>query len=1000
MEAGRSQRAEKIGLQPKNGDGDRRRKRNKNEGSERRQQQRKGDQSQRKGSQQESLIKSDKIGSGGLKTLYLNAQSILSKLPDLEATAFDSKPDLILITESWCNANIEDNILNITGFELIKDLRSDRTDTTNGIGGGLLVYARKGLVILSIDKVNDFNQYVHFRVKTSICDLNVFLIYRPPSSSVLNYNMLCDVIKTAPKDSLIIGDINLPNINWKNLTSDNFSRDFMNSCIDNNFVQYIDFPTHRKNNILDLVLSNNDCVINVENLGPLSNSDHVMLLIHSCVDFLVNDSNEIKLAWSKANYDEMKNNLTEKNWSNVLSSDNIESNWQSFKSVINDVIKRHVPISNKSDNNSKPIWMNSHITRLKRRKTVLYKRMKLTNSENDIKNYKTAEKELRKATRRAKRKIEVKISKKSGNDGKNCFNRYIKSKLSNHTGIGPLIDENGQVTGDSKKMADILNNQFSSVFTPDTDIHQDIPNMNVEEELNRIVITDEEIRNKIDSLKFGKAPGPDGISSSILKNLKEQLVEPLRILFQQSIDQECVPEDWKQAKVVPLFKKGAKGVAANYRPVSLTSTVCKLLESIIRDAITDHLIRYNLLRDSQHGFTANRSCQTNLIEFMDLITSIIDDGDPVDVVYLDFSKAFDKISHSKLCSKLKAHGVNGKVLNWIKDWLTNRKQWVTVNGFLSDEANVISGVPQGSVLGPILFIIYINDIDEAVTNLIDMLRKFADDTKMAKRIKSDNDTVLLQKCLDNLFEWSSKWSMEFNTKKCKVMHFGRNNPQHQYNINGDLLESVNKEKDIGVKITSNLKPSEHCQEAAGRARAVLGQISRCFHYRDKHVFLKLFKQYVRPHLEFSSAVWSPWLIGDINILEQVQIKALRMISGLQTRDYLGQLKELNLWSLQKRRIMLDLLQAYKIVHGIGNIKCNMKLVGQRTQNFRTTRSQADEFNLTKERCRLDCRKHFFTNRIVELWNSLPSEIKHITPVKKFKSKLIIWMNERKLTDMD
>ena len=161
MEAGRSQRAEKIGLQPKNGDGDRRRKRNKNEGSERRQQQRKGDQSQRKGSQQESLIKSDKIGSGGLKTLYLNAQSILSKLPDLEATAFDSKPDLILITESWCNANIEDNILNITGFELIKDLRSDRTDTTNSIGGGLLVHARKRLVILSIDKVNDFNQYVN-----------------------------------------------------------------------------------------------------------------------------------------------------------------------------------------------------------------------------------------------------------------------------------------------------------------------------------------------------------------------------------------------------------------------------------------------------------------------------------------------------------------------------------------------------------------------------------------------------------------------------------------------------------------------------------------------------------------------------------------------------------------------------------------------------------------------------------------------------------------------
>ena len=946
------------------------------------------------------MIKSDKIGGGGLKTLYLNAQSILSKLLDLEATAFDYKPDLILITESWCNENIDDNILNIKGFELIKDLRSDRTDTTNGIGGGLLVYARKGLVILSIDKINDFNQYVHFKVKTSICDLNIFLIYRPPSSSVLNYNMLCEVVRAAPKDSLIIGDINLPNIDWRNLTSDNFSRDFMNSCIDNNFVQYIDFPTHRKNNILDLVLSNNDCVISVENLGPLSNSDHVMLLIHSCVDFLVNENNEVKLDWSKANYDEMKNNLLNKNWLNVLNSDNIESNWQSFKSVINEVIKKNVPISNRSDNSSKPIWMNGHIKRLQRRKTVLYKRMKITNSDNDKKVYHETEKELRKAIRRAKRKIEVKISKKSGNEGKNCFNKYIKSKLSNHTGIGPLIDENGQVTGDSKKMADILNNQFSSVFTSDTGAYQDIPNMNVEDELMRITVTDEEVRNKIDSLKFGKAPGPDGISTSILKNLKEQLIEPLRILFQQSIDQECVPEDWKRAKVVPLFKKGAKGVAANYRPVSLTSTVCKLLESIIRDAITDHLIRYNLLRESQHGFTSNRSCQTNLIEFMDLITKFIDAGDPVDVVYLDFSKAFDKISHQKLCSKLKAHGINGNVLNWIKDWLTNRKQWVTVNGFLSDEAAVSSGVPQGSVLGPILFIIYINDIDEAVTNLIEMLRKFADDTKIAKRIKSDNDKVLLQKCLDNLFEWSSKWSMEFNTKKCKVMHFGKNNPNYQYNINGDVLQSVDTEKDIGVKITSNLKPSEHCQEAAGRARSVLGQISRCFHYRDKYVFLNLFKQYVRPHLEFSSAAWSPWLLGDINILEQVQIRALGMISGLQAKDYVDQLKELNIWSLQKRRIMFDLLQAYKIIHGIGNIKCNIKMVGQRSQNSRTTRLQADEFNLTKERCRIDCRKNFFTNRIVEVWNSLPSELKHTTPVKKFRSKLIIWMNEHKLTDMD
>ncbi len=157
---------------------------------------------------------------GGLTVLYTNAQSILSKLPDLEATAHNFKPDIILITESWCNKTISDNVLKVIGYDLISDLRKDRTDTTNGIGGGILVYAKNGLAVLSIDNFSDFNQYAHFKISTSLCDMNIFLIYRPPSSSKSNNEMLCNLIKNAPKDSLIIGDINFPKIDWNNLTSD------------------------------------------------------------------------------------------------------------------------------------------------------------------------------------------------------------------------------------------------------------------------------------------------------------------------------------------------------------------------------------------------------------------------------------------------------------------------------------------------------------------------------------------------------------------------------------------------------------------------------------------------------------------------------------------------------------------------------------------------------------------------------------------------------------
>ena len=393
----------------------------------------------------------------------MNAQSILSKIPDLQVTACDTKPDIILITESWRNNSISDNILNIDGYELISDLRRDRNDTTNGIGGGLLVFARKGLVILSIDMTNNFNQYINFKIVTKNCDLNVYLIYRPPSCSNENNVKLCDIIKNAPKDSILIGDFNFPKIDWNSLICDNFSLDFMNACIDNNFTQYVDFPTHKKNNVLDLVLSNNDCVVGVDNLGPLSNSDHVMLLINTCFKYDINECNESKLNWSKADYEQMKNDLSNLDWTLLLNADNIEANWNVFKDALDKTVKTNVP-KNNSYKSSKPIWFNSYIQKLKHKKVRLYRRMKTTNSVNDINSYKSAEKDLKRAIRKAKKRVEVRISNQSGNTGKNSFNKYVKSRLSKQTSIGPLLDKDRNVTGDSKNMANILNNYFGSVL--------------------------------------------------------------------------------------------------------------------------------------------------------------------------------------------------------------------------------------------------------------------------------------------------------------------------------------------------------------------------------------------------------------------------------------------------------------------------------------------------------------------------------------------------------
>jgi hypothetical protein len=213
--------------------------------------------------------------------------------------------------------------------------------------------------------------------------------------------------------------------------------------------------------------------------------------------------------------------------------------------------------------------------------------------------------------------------------------------------------------------------------------------------------------------------------------LQHELTPALVLIYRQSLRCGEVPEDWKLANVTPIFKKGKRSDPGNYRPVSLTSVCCRILESVIRDSMMDHLVKNNLLSDSQHGFMPNRSCTTNLLEFFEVVTGTVDRGDPFDIIFLDFAKAFDKVPKERLLAKLRAHGISGEPLAWTEAWLTGRKQRVVINGEESSWEEVLSGVPQGSVLGPPLFTVFINDLDDVI-KCIELLKKFADDTKLGQ----------------------------------------------------------------------------------------------------------------------------------------------------------------------------------------------------------------------------------------------------------------------------
>ena len=400
-----------------------------------------------------------------------------------------------------------------------------------------------------------------------------------------------------------------------------------------------------------------------------------------------------------------------------------------------------------------------------------------------------------------------------------------------------------------------------------------------------------------------------------------------------------------------------------------------------------YMLENKLIKDSQHGFMPGRSCTTNLITFLDKLTEIVDMGKSADVFYLDFAKAFDKVPKNRLLQKMATKGIGGQILKWVEDWLTERTQVVRVGDKTSTECHVKSGVPQGSVLGPPLFTIFIDDVDDYAP-LIDMLLKFADDTKGLQEISSLEDKQKLQNTLDSLGKWAEEWGMQFNVAKCKIMHVGRNNPGYEYHMAGTKLSTVEEEKDIGVTVQASLKPSKHCKKVAATANAVLRQLAKNFHYRDRHVFKKLYVQYVRPHVEFASPAWSPWTAADKEVIENVQKKAVGMISGLSGRTYEEKCKEIGLDTLEIRRNRQDLLQAYKIFSGKDRIKQDSLFTTIGENPARQTRFTVDPLNIVEKRSRLDIRKNSYAVRIAEDWNKLSHEVKTSRTVSIFKNAIV------------
>lgn len=480
------------------------------------------------------------------------------------------------------------------------------------------------------------------------------------------------------------------------------------------------------------------------------------------------------------------------------------------------------------------------------------------------------------------------------------------------------------------------------------------------------------------------------LSYNILKNGGYPLWSHLLQLFTLSLSASRVPSAWKTAIVTPVFKrKGSKHLVSNFRPISITSCCSRLFERIISKKINSHIASLNLISDSQHGFTPGKSTDSLFVNFYDYITDCLDKNLVIDCIFFDFRKAFDSVPHSKLMSCLSSTGIRSKALLLLCDLFTDRFQRVRVQGVLSTLLPVSSGVIQGSVLGPTLFNIYINNVDKALTHC--KILKYADDTRIfLASTKMPHDLLELrrkvQKDIDSFTRWSLESGLDFNTDKCFASFFGPRSvsflPPHDYSIAGASIPTSTEFNDLGLVIKSPINFNSYVDKIVAKAFRMLGLINKVFYYKSKKNTVKLYKSYVRPLLEYSSLIWNPYYQTSIDNIERVQRRMCRLIRELHHLPYRQQLESLGLFSLQTRRLRFQLIFLFKMYKGFTNINFD---------SFFTlcpsSITRGHSGRILPKFSRNNYRLNFFTVQVISYWNQLSQDDIDSPTTSCFKNRL-------------
>nr|CAD2172535.1 unnamed protein product [Meloidogyne enterolobii]CAD2172536.1 unnamed protein product [Meloidogyne enterolobii]CAD2175257.1 unnamed protein product [Meloidogyne enterolobii] len=855
---------------------------------------------------------------------------------------------------------------------------SNRSNNDKKKGGGVAILIRSDIPskkILAQNK-NGYELIIVDLLKPQ--KVRLFCVYLPPKlNKKINNHLIKCLEDNSERNSIIVGDFNMPGINWNNKHSNTlFEAQFLEFSELLDFKQYIQEPTHIKGSTLDLLLSNSNNLICNHQIRPsFSTSDHFLIYFKLNIrrpspekilvrDITVQNLNKIKPLI-------------------LLTLDNIHMYYKVAEkenflcNTINEIITNNIPT--KSINSRHKLTYPKYIRKAINDKFTLFRKLNQLSKTDD-----TNRIEYNRSCKRVKYLIRnyQNIRNNRIMNNHSLLRKYIRNNTKPIFTIPILLHENRYIANNKDK-CQIFGQYFSQLFQnvptwdcPKIDFHN-------KKELNDI---DFDIINVVTELTAlpNKNSSFENISYKILKTYKDILAPDLCEIFRDSLDSGEVPCQWKRSYIVPVYKKGEKSDCTNYRPISLTSPICRIFEKILTKEILNFMINNKLISNYQHGFMPNRCTTTQLIYTMEKWYKSLLEKSNTDVIYIDYKKAFDSVPIDFLLNKLYSYGIRGKIHRWIKNFLKDRTFKVKIGNDYSDEHSISSGVPQGTVIGPLLFIIYINDVVTRIGQNVS-IAMFADDIKLTFSFRNESECHALQNAVNNLVDWNTIWGLNVSLDKTVIFHIGNKNPKFNYYVNNNELPKADIVKDLGVITNNKLTFEEHINHVRNISMLRSVQLLRNIKSTNPKIWGNYFKMYVLPLLEYASPVWNPSLKKSIKYIERVQKfytrMALRNCKILRKISYDRRLDMLNLEPLYLRRFKIDLITLYKIVFRHTNIN-PLELF---TFNQRPSRKHSYIINIPHKTSKTH---NSFTNRIIKIWNSLPKEALNNSTITSFKLWLI------------